>query len=272
MSLLQFSKKVKYYSQALSDVQVVCRDLLLSHPLAFDARKYLDSRLSIESQENSLCGYFPDDENLTILTDKIDKHKLNKIGFIYPYHVQNGDHRVYIDKNVMSLHNIILPYYDYYGNMVSFVGRTILSEEQRKNLNIQKYKYLKGPFLDYDLQFKKSLHLFGLNKAKAEILKQGFVILVEGQIDCITCYEYGIYNVVALGGVSLSKYQYNLLRRLTNTIYLLLDNDLEGKKARSKIINKYTTTSFKEIILPEGYKDVDQYLRNSSKESFLNLL
>lgn len=264
--LKQYVTHSRNYWSALSKVQTVCRKLLKTHPLAANARTYLDGRVSSENQEKFNFGYFPNDENINILFELVPKRTLEKLGLTYPYHVQNGDLRSYIDRGIFSNHNLTLPYYDYNGNMVTLMGRTILSEIERKKQNIQKYKYLRGPHVDFSLQFKKSQHLFGLYQAKQEILKQNSVIIVEGQLDCIACHEYGIKNVVALGGISLHKLQNRLLSIFASEYKLLLDNDEEGLKAQEKIINMYSNSKIKinKFLLPKGFKDIDEFLHKST--------
>jgi len=203
------------------------------------------------------------DENLDILTNLVSKKKLQDLGLIYPYHVQNGDHRDYIDRGILSKHNLIMPYKDLYGSTVAFVGRTLLSEEDRSAQGLQKYKYT---------PFTRSLHLFGLFQSKKEIFEKNSCILVEGQIDCLTCHEFGISNVVALGGVAFTKYQFNLLRRLTDNFYLLLDSDLEGAKGSQRIIKRYSgMANFKQLSLTPGYKDIDTCLRKTGNTSWLEM-
>lgn len=261
MTLKYTEKLINLKAQLYQEVHTACRDLLKTHPLAESARQYLQTRVSPINQDIFGFGYFPDDDHLEILFEKVSEKKIKALGLIYPYHVQNGDHRVYINKGMLSNHNLIAPYYDIYGNIKALVGRTILSEEERKTQKLQKYKYTK---------FSKSLHLFGLYQAKTAITKKNSVVLVEGQIDCITCHEYGIYNVVALGGVSLNKRQFQLLNRFTNKFYLLLDNDLEGRKAQDKIIKRYAKSAIFEILeLPTQYKDVDEYLRKNHTQPYI---
>lgn len=238
-----------------SAVQTACVELLKHLPAAEEVRRYADKRISSANQKLFNVGYFPDEENLHYLLEMVPRETLQSLGLIYPYHVQNGDHRTYIDKCSLGNHNMTIPYYDFYGNMIALVGRTTLSDEQRKIEGIQKYRYTN--------RFTKSLHLFGLYQAKHEIIKKRSVVLVEGQIDCITCHEYGIRNVVALGGSSLGKFQFNLVSMLAEHIDLALDGDVEGIKARKRIITRYSKDISMDIIaIPEQLKDIDSYLRS----------
>lgn len=263
MDLRQHAQRYSKRAQLFLEVQEACRDLLLNHPAAENARQYLDSRVSKENQEKFKFGYFPPDDQLQLLLERVSEEKLLKLGLVYKFHVQNDDCRVYVTRGMMNSHNVITPYFDMYGNIVAFVGRTTLPEDDRKAFNLDKYRYTKG--------FIKSLHLFGLYQAKSEILRKGSVILVEGQIDCVTCHEFGIHNVVALGGVVFSKHQRNLLRRLTDKFYLLLDNDPEGKKAQAKIIKRDSEAAYiEQLIMPSSYKDVDIFLRTQKDTSIFN--
>lgn len=255
MNLKQTQQIINVKAKLYQKVQEACKDLLQNHPVAEKAREYLNKRVSSNNQEVFNFGYFPDDNHLDILLEKVSEKSLKALGLIYPYHVQNSDYRVYVNKCILNKHNLTMPYLDIYGNIKALVGRTVLPENERKAQKLQKYKYTR---------FNKSLHLFGLYQAKEAILRKKSIILVEGQFDCISCHEYGIQNVVALGGSSLTKRQFQLLNRYADKIYLLLDKDFEGQKAVNKIINKYSKQALIEPLeLPEGYKDVDEYLRNS---------
>lgn len=254
MSWKDFARSFKRKSALFDQTLKTCQELLQSHPIAKETREYLSSRVSPENQERFEFGYFPKDEELPILFEKVSQKAVFKTGLAYPYHVQDGNLRVFTVRGGLRHHNLITPYRDLYGNIVALVGRTILSEEDRTKLNIQKYKYT--------TPFSKSLHLFGINQAWQSILEQGFVIIVEGQIDCVTCHEFGTHNVVALGGTAFSDRQFDLLLQLTDKIYLLLDNDTEGHRAQDKIIKRYSELArINKLTLPVGFKDVDQCLR-----------
>ena len=66
----------------------------------------------------------------------------------------------------------------------------------------------------------------------------------------------------------MSDYQFSLLTRYTNDIFLLLDNDEAGEKGRKKIISKFSKfANIHNFYLPEPYKDIDEYLSQNSYES-----
>lgn len=251
----QYREYLKYKYSLFADVGEVCKNLLDTD---IKVKYYIESRLSKEAQNKFDIGYFPNNNNIKLLIDKIGFDRFSKLikkdCFIYEKKVFDGS--FYMEEYVSTLnnHNMIIPYKDLYGNTIAFIGRTILSEDERKKDNIQKYKFTR---------FNKSLHLFGFDKAIDSIRKTKKVIIVEGQLDCITCHDHGVCNVVALGGVSLSKHQFALLRRYADIFYLLLDNDDSGQNAQEKIINTYSKRNVRiiKLKLPNECKDIDQYLR-----------
>lgn len=87
--------------------------------------------------------------------------------------------------------------------------------------------------------FNTGNHLYNLWNA-AEIARQkGKLILVEGQGDVWKLYEAGIHNVVGLFGCRLTDHQFDIIESLGITdIYVALDVDEEGLKARNKVLER----------------------------------
>lgn len=156
-------------------------------------------------------------------------------------------------------HPLIMPYRDVYGNVVALVGRSLLDDNARSEIGVAKYK---------NTTFKKARHLFGLNEAKHHILKTGFVYVVEGQFDVIKAYEAGLKNVVAVGNSNIGIYQVSLLRRYTDHIVLLFDNDEAGRVGMERAISKFGKYGVVRGCLPNGYKDLDEYLSDNSVNDF----
>lgn len=262
MGVSEFVKHLKHHSSLFEEVIKVSRQLLYHHPIAEPTLKYLSSRLSKSSQDKYEFGYFPSDEYLDVLLSMVDKDKLYSLHLLYNKYVADADFTTQITCGSLAEHNLIMPYRDAYGNILALVGRSLRSEEDRKNLGIPKYK---------NTTFTKTLQLFGFNGAKKHIIEQDYVIVVEGQIDCITANAHGIRNIVALGGVAFSTYQFCMLNRYTNNIYLALDNDDEGKNSAKKIIKRYGgIANVKSIEFPSEYKDLDILLSSVSSNMFLD--
>ena len=234
-----------------------CTYLLHNLPSASGALEYLNKRISPESQSKFCFGFFPPQEQLKILLAHVTKDELTEANLLYEENVDHDSgHEVLFSS--LQYHNLILPYRDVYGKIIALVGRSLLSDDERSKLNIPKYK---------NTSFKKSRHLFGLYDAKQSILEKGYVYVVEGQFDCIQAHNHNLNNVVALGTSNMSLEQLILLLRYTNDIRLLLDNDEAGEFGRERIMEKYGKyTSFKNLHVPGGFKDLDEFLSEMSPD------
>ena len=232
-----------------------CQYLLYNYPEAQKCKDYLDSRLSEESQKRFQFGYFPEPCNLGALKSIIGNDFLNKMGLEYSKTIEDSLSPRVINIQFFENHPIVMPFKDAYGNSVAMVGRTLLSEEDRKNKNIVKYKNTK---------FTKGNYLFGLYENKQNILDLDSVYIVEGQFDVIKATEKGLKNIVALGNSNMTPYQFSVISRYTNNIFLLLDNDEAGIKGRKAIIEKYGSLSnIKNFYLMDEYKDIDEFFSSN---------
>lgn len=249
---------MKNYNEILS----VCNQLL-DHPIASKAKEYLHSRISSPEILKEF-GYFPNNSNLSILTNYIDESKLVENSLLYYKYIDDSICYRKIRNLTLEHHNLIMPYYDVYGNIVSLVGRSLLSDVERKELNIDKYK---------NTSFEKRNHLFGLNYAKKSIVDKDCVYVVEGQFDQLKCREFGISNVVAVGSCNLSYQQLALLIRYTKNIKIMFDNDDGGKLGNQRIKNKFSDYkfNFSFVNVPNGYKDIDEFLKDGGKDYFDSL-
>jgi len=89
-------------------------------------------------------------------------------------------------------------------------------------------KYMNSP---ESLIYTKGDILYGLNMAKNDIRSRGEAVLVEGYMDLLALYRYGIKNVVASLGTALTRAQALLIKRFCNKVVLLFDSDSAGIKA-----------------------------------------
>src|SRR5690606_17090687 len=69
----------------------------------------------------------------------------------------------------------------------------------------------------------------GLYQAIPAIKKQKFACLVEGEMDVLQMHQSGVENTIACGNNRLKENQCKLLKRYTNHIVLVPDND-SGKE------------------------------------------
>lgn len=240
-----------------------CRFLVNNFPEAQDCKNYLDSRLDQNSQEVFQFGYFPGMRNLQVLTDMVGENALRDNKLLYSRDIEDSLCPRTINFCYFEDHPLVMPYKDAYGNVVALVGRSLLSDQERSERKVHKYKNTAESNL-----FKKGHLLFGLYENKKYILDQNAVYIVEGQFDVIKAVEKGFKNIVALGNSSMTAYQFSVINRYTNNIFLLLDNDVAGEKGRKRIIDRFGKfANIQNFYLPESYKDIDEYLTKSGDES-----
>lgn len=236
-----------------------CRFLLNNFPEAQECKSYLDSRLSEDIQETFQFGYYPRMVNMTALSSLVGEDLIRKEKLLYSREIEDSLYPRTLHFSYFEDYPLILPFRDQYGKIVALVGRTLLSETERKTAKISKYK---------NTVFPKGNYLFGLYENKKNILDQNSVYIVEGQFDVIKAYEKGFKNVVALGNSNMTTYQFSVISRYTDNIFLLLDNDEAGEKGRKRIVDNFGSfANIRNFYLPNSVKDIDEYLLNNSYES-----
>ena len=161
----------------------------------------------------------------------------------------------------MFRERIIFPIRSLNGNVIAFGGRALDDSEP---------KYINSPETPV---FKKSETLYGLHTGKDAIRNKGFVIIVEGYMDVIICYQYGFQNVVAPLGTSLTSGHLQRLRKMTNAAVVVFDGDVAGINAAKRSIPLLCQNNFKAklLLLPEK-EDPDSYLRKNGSEAFSALI
>ncbi|MEX2012831.1 MAG: DNA primase, partial [Candidatus Levyibacteriota bacterium] len=138
---------------------------------------------------------------------------------------------------------IMFPLFDHRDNVVGFAARVL------KTQNIEGSKYINSR---ETLVYHKGELFFGLNIAKEEIKREQQAIVVEGELDAISCFMQGVKNVVAIKGTALTEKQAVLIGRFSPKVTLCLDMDSAGFEATKRslpILEKagLTTTV---IVLP----------------------
>lgn len=156
---------------------------------------------------------------------------------------------------------LIFPIEDAAGRVVAFGGRVIGQGEP---------KYLNSPETPV---FSKGKNLYGLNKARDDIRKSGYAILVEGYFDLIALRNVGMDNVLATLGTALTKDHVNTLRRYTGHVAVLFDADEAGRKALERSLQLFLGggVQAKAVVLPEGY-DPDDYVRKFGRGGLENII
>jgi DNA primase len=152
---------------------------------------------------------------------------------------------------------LMFPILDVTGRVVGFGGRTLGEEEA---------KYMNSPTT---VLFDKSTSLYGLDKARHEIVSSGTAIVVEGYTDVIMAHQFGCRNVVATLGTSFTAGHARVLRRYAKRIVLIFDSDVAGAAAANRALEVCLAEriDIKLAFVPEG-KDPCDFLLTSGRDAF----
>lgn len=157
---------------------------------------------------------------------------------------------------------LIIPICDVKSNIIGFGARTLKENDTPK--------YINSP--ETPLYTKRNV-LFGLNYAKDAIIKEDYVIVVEGYFDVIVPYMHGIKNIVASSGTAFTEEQIRLLKRYTRNVVLVYDADPAGKLANLRGVDLLLEQEMevKVINLPAG-ADPDSFVRKEGAKAFADLI
>src|SRR5271165_2638802 len=146
------------------------------------------------------------------------------------------------------------------GKVIAFTGRTLSTDEKAGP------KYLNSPETPI---YSKSRVLFNLDKAKEAIRKLDYVILVEGQMDCISVYSAGFHNVIASSGTAFTELQARLVGRFSKNIVVSFDPDTAGAAATERSLALLVSEDFqiKVLTLDAGF-DPDLYIRRKGAAAY----
>ncbi len=156
---------------------------------------------------------------------------------------------------------LMFPIIDVRGNVIAFGGRTLKNDKDTA-------KYLNSP---ESMIFNKRKNLFGLNLAKKS--KQGYLLLVEGNIDVVALHQYGFDNAVASLGTSLTEEQAALITRYVDQVVLLYDGDAAGQNATQRAIPILEKAGLQvKVLQMKDAKDPDEFLKKFGADKFKLLL
>ena len=211
------------------------------------ARDYLKERgISEETQKVFRLGYAPDswDSLSNFLRNKgAPQEHIDRSGLLAKKEETNRSYDRFRGR-------LMFPVLDAQGRPIAFGGRTLKGEDA---------KYINSP---ETAAYVKGRNLFGLNLTRDEIRRQGFAILVEGFLDLIVPYQFGVRNVVASLGTALTSDQVKLLSRFARKVVVNYDGDRAGIQAAKKSIEILLAEDLevKVLVLPDN-ADPDEYIR-----------
>ncbi|HEY2867173.1 MAG TPA: DNA primase [Pyrinomonadaceae bacterium] len=222
------------------------------------AREYLEKRgLSTETQKTFRIGFSPDtwDSLLTDLKEKgADEKLIEQSGLV----AKNEERNSLYDR---FRGRIMFPVLDVNGKPIAFGARAMGKDEP---------KYLNSPETP---AYIKGQHLYGLFQSKTDIrnrpINLRYAILVEGYLDLLALYEFGIQNTAASLGTAFTTEQARLLSRFTKRVVVNYDGDEAGIKAARRAIEYLLPQDLeiKVLILPDG-KDPDDFVRQFGTDAY----
>ena len=226
-------------------------------PGAKDALTYFTEKrkLSQSTIKHFGLGYAPDS------FDALMKHMLS-LGYKYDELVEgflcgrseSGKYYDAFRKRAM------FPIIDVAGNVIAFGGRAIDAETK------QKYKNSSDTPV-----FKKSRNLFALNFARHACAET--MILCEGYMDVIALHAAGFTNAVATLGTAITAEQARLMSRYTKRVVICYDSDEPGQIAANKAMRIISDVGLEvRLLVLEGAKDPDEYIKNFGADKFRSIL
>jgi len=217
-----------------------------------EALAYLkDRQITQETIHQFSLGYAPPGQHLLqeLTRQSFDVQEVLACGLI-----KEGNSGGYYDN---FRNRIMFPIHNLSGKTIAFGGR-ILGDGIPKYLNSPETAL-----------YSKSRNLYPLDLTRNEIRKRDFAIIVEGYFDCIIPFRFGIRNVVASLGTSLTESQVKVLGRYTRNVVTNYDPDSAGTAATLRSIDLFLEQGFRVNVLqlPTG-EDPDIFLRKQGTEAY----
>lgn len=219
-----------------------------------DAINYLKHRQIYQSDiiDKFDIGFAPDNNSLSnYLITKLNysPEQLLKVGLI-----NDTGNELFRNRIMFGIRNS-------FGEIVGFSGRILHKENLPKYINTSETIF-----------FNKSKLLYNYHNFFEFSNNSNEIIIVEGYLDVIACYQADIFNVVALMGTSLTKEHLYLLKN--KKIKLFLDNDNAGLNATLKTLKFLLSNNINniEVIRNPYEKDADEILKEHGKDILIELI
>jgi DNA primase len=221
------------------------------------ARDYLDRRgVDAENRARFGIGYAPDGFNA--LKDAHGSNPaglalLDKTGMLS----KSDSGRVY-DK---FRDRVMFPIHDRRGRVIAFGGRVLDKDDGPKYLNSPETAL-----------FHKGRELYGLWQVKQAHSKIPRLIVVEGYMDVVALFQYGVNTAVATLGTATTPDHAELLFRNAADVYFCFDGDRAGRGAAWKAMESVLPRMRDGrqgffLFLPEG-EDPDSIVRKEGAAGF----
>ncbi|MDG2525051.1 DNA primase [Stenotrophomonas sp. HITSZ_GD] len=221
------------------------------------AREYLEGRgVDADTRARFSIGYAPDgysalkdalgtDERRMKLLDRAGLFSKNDRGHVY-------------DK---FRDRVMFPIFDRRGRVIAFGGRVMEKDDGPKYLNSPETAL-----------FHKGRELYGLWQVRQAHQKIERLIVVEGYMDVVSLFQFGVTQAVATLGTATTPEHAELLFRNAPDVYFCFDGDNAGRKAGWRALES-VLPRMKDgrqaffLFLPDG-EDPDTIVRKEGAEAF----
>jgi DNA primase len=221
------------------------------------AQAYLDKRgVDAENRARFAIGYAPEGFNGlkdALGTDERRMKLLEKAGLFS----KNESGRIY-DK---FRDRVMFPIHDRRGRVIAFGGRVLAKDDGPK--------YLNSPETPL---FHKGRELYGLWQVRQAHAKIPRLVVVEGYMDVVALWQYGVNTAVATLGTATTSDHAELLFRNAADVYFCFDGDRAGRGAAWKAVES-VLPRMKDgrqaffLFLPDG-EDPDSLVRQEGAAGF----
>jgi DNA primase len=226
------------------------------NPAGAAAREYVARRgISEETRKGFRLGYSPDswDALTTHLKNQGATQKQIENSGLVVMKEEGGSYDRFRGR-------LMFPVLDLQGRPIAFGARILGPGEP---------KYLNSP---ETAAYVKGRNLYGLFQNKGEIRQSKFAILMEGYLDLLIAYQFGVRNAVASLGTALTADQAKLLGRFARKVVVNYDGDRAGVNAAKRAIEVLLFEDFdtKVLVLPDNL-DPDDFIRTRGVEEYKSL-
>jgi DNA primase len=245
----------------------------LRRPEGARAREYLAGRgLTEEAIKTFRIGFAPDSG--FILRDRLkgtaDEQTLKASG-LFSWKEGEGEisRPTTDDRRATTIYSkfrnrVMFPITNESGKVIAFTGRTLETGDKAGP------KYLNSPETAI---YSKSRVLYNLDRARESIRALGYVILVEGQMDCISVFIAGLRNVIASSGTAFAEAQVRLLSRYSKKIVVNFDPDTAGIAAAERSLGMLVAEDFEiRVLTLESGFDPDLFIRRKGADAYKKAL
>ena len=221
------------------------------------AKTYLDGRgVDAAIRTQFMIGYAPDgysalkdalgtDERRMKLLDRAGLFSKNDRGHVY-------------DK---FRDRVMFPIHDRRGRVIAFGGRVLQKDDGPKYLNSPETAL-----------FHKGRELYGLWQVKQANQKIARLVVVEGYMDVVSLFQFGVKEAVATLGTATTPEHAELLFRNAPDVYFCFDGDAAGQRAAWRALES-VLPRMKDgrqaffLFLPDG-EDPDTIVRQEGAAGF----